>query len=115
MKNEEFDYLVSLPLVLHIPLLHAFVVHAGILPLDPRHSVTSLRQPLSHVPSLETSETRRNVPVYESRESEVHDKVTREKLRSAQERAVLSDVPQNNEPWNLLNMRGIEKGSKITK
>ncbi|EED79996.1 predicted protein [Postia placenta Mad-698-R] len=41
--------------------------------------------------------------------------VTRERLRAAQERAILHDVPDNRDPWVLLNMRGVRKSGKVTR
>ncbi|KAH8112635.1 Metallo-dependent phosphatase [Phellopilus nigrolimitatus] len=100
MSTSEYAYLLALPLVLHIPPLHAFIVHAGILPLDPRRSVTSLHQPLAHVPSTsEYTDNNNNVS----------------QLRMSQERAVLADVSQNTDPWVLLNMRSILKDNTISK
>jgi hypothetical protein len=52
MSNEHYNYLLSLPLVLHLASLHTHVVHAGLLPLDPTRSAKSGKQPLSHLPSL---------------------------------------------------------------
>lgn len=96
LSRIQYDYLRSLPLVLHIPSLHAFVAHAGILPFDPRRSVTWQHQPLAHLPG-----------------GVVDGNVTL--LRMAQEHAVLEEVPQNNDPWALLNMRNILKDGTITR
>jgi hypothetical protein len=52
MTNEQYEYLLSLPLVLHIPTLHTMVVHAGLLPANPQKSLTSRHQPLAHIPVL---------------------------------------------------------------
>jgi hypothetical protein len=52
LSDEHYRYLLSLPLVLHLPSLHAHVVHAGLLPLDPTRSPKSGKQPLSHLPLL---------------------------------------------------------------
>lgn len=95
LSGVQYDYLRSLPLVLHIPSLHTFVAHAGVLPFDPQRSVTS-RQPLAHAPEGISDN---NVPL----------------MRIAQERAVLKDVPQNNDPWTLVNTRIILKGGTISR
>ncbi|EJD07132.1 Metallo-dependent phosphatase [Fomitiporia mediterranea MF3/22] len=99
MSPDQATYLRSLPLVLHIPHLHAFVLHAGLLPLDPRRSPTSDRQPLAHVPE-------------DNSDSENDEE---QRLRKKQEEAVLSDIPQNRDPWNILNIRSILKDNTITK
>ncbi|PAV16397.1 Metallo-dependent phosphatase [Pyrrhoderma noxium] len=87
LSDAQFEYLLSLPLVLHVPFLHTFFVHAGLLPLDPRHGINSKHQPLAHLPLL----------------------------NPAQELAVLNDIPQNVKPWNLLNMRSILEDNTLTK
>lgn len=115
MTDEQYKYLISLPLVLHIPLLHTFVVHAGLLAADPTRNITSLRQPLSHAPDLHNSLERRYPFPHQVRVAAVHDKATRERLRVEQELAILSDVPQNRDPWTVLNIRGIVEGGGITK
>lgn len=92
MSDEEYKYLLSLPLALHIPSAHTFVVHAGILPHDPTLKWWDTRQPLAKVPRTGNRNT----------------------MRKRQELAVLEQVPQNRDPWVLLNMRSI-KGSKVTK
>lgn len=50
MTEAQFEYLVSLPLVLHLPSLHTMIVHAGLLPVDPTEPLNSKDQPLSRVP-----------------------------------------------------------------
>ena len=102
MSAYEYAYLLSLPLVLHIPELHTFVVHAGVLPLDPHRSVTSSRQPLAHVP-----ERIRDVNIEGNKEVTI--------LRHAQERAVLADIPQNSDPWVILNIRGLLGDNSVTR
>ena len=139
MTREEYLYLLNLPLVLHIPSLHTFVVHAGVLPYDPHHSISSIRQPLAHIPK------KLNVPPpkppathigYESNpsfyvraetddsalESESdgettnkHPKRNTTALRTAQELSVLADVQQNWNPWMLMNIRGVTKDGDATK
>lgn len=103
MAAGHYAYLLSLPLVLHIPTLHTFVVHAGLLPLDPNRSVTSGRQPLAHIPAPPSVSTEaasnKNISV----------------LRRAQEAAILTDIPQNIDPWVVLNMRSIRSDNSVTK
>ena len=106
MSAEQAAYLRSLPLVLHIPRLHSFVVHAGLLPLDPRRSPTSGRQPLSHLPRGKKGGER------EEGEKDT-DYINR--LRTLQEESMLQEIPQNEDPWVLQNMRSILKDHTITK
>ena len=100
MSDEQASYLSSLPLVMHIPRLHAFVVHAGLLPLDPRRSATSDKQPLARVPEGKNKGKKEEV---------------RERLRHTQEVTILDDVPQNNDAWNVMNIRSILKDNSISK
>ena len=98
LGKREYEYLLSLPLVLHIPAIHTFTVHAGLLASDVSRSATDRRQPLAHHPK----------PLGLS--SPAYDEDT---LRFWQESALLSDIPQNNEPWVTLNMRSILKDHTI--
>ncbi|VDC04774.1 unnamed protein product [Peniophora sp. CBMAI 1063] len=82
-----YDYLRSLPLILHIPSEHAFVVHAGMLPYDITKKIDGNRQPLARLPRV--------------RGGDVGE------MREKQEVGVLERVPQNGEPWALLNMRNV--------
>ena len=107
MTDAQYKYLLSLPLVLHVPSLHSFVLHAGLLPLDPRRSVTSERQPLSHIPHSSTSQDIGVTSAFKARNISV--------LRTAQEHSLLTDVPQNTEPWNILNVRGVLDSGKVTR
>ncbi|KAG9102477.1 hypothetical protein FRC06_001984 [Ceratobasidium sp. 370] len=96
LKPNEYQYLLDLPTALHIPSLHTIVVHAGILPMDPRRKMLSRHQPLSHPPKSKHNETE---PV----------------LRTIQERALLSDIPQNADPWAKLNMRSILENGEVSR
>lgn len=129
MTPEQASYLMSLPLVLHVPHLHLFVVHGGLLPSDPRLPPTDRRQPLAHAPGaaladssgytapprvqhLLHEETPRDVSASRKPGSErraAHD------LRTRQETALLTDVPQNRDAWVLLNMRSVTRKHKVTR
>ena len=98
MNKKEYEYLISLPLVLHIPTAHTFIVHAGLLPSDPSRDPYYHRQPLSHMPILSSS----------SNSSE-------DQLRLVQELSLLTQIPQNTDPWNKLNIRSITKSRQVTK
>ncbi|KAJ7903490.1 Metallo-dependent phosphatase-like protein, partial [Mycena olivaceomarginata] len=105
MSDAEYRYLLSLPLVLHVPTAHTFIAHAGVLPSDPRYAPYHRRQPLARIPVLPHGVK--------------HDKTSPEKtlplLRRLQETAVLTDVPQNTDPWVTLNMRGVLADHSVTR
>jgi hypothetical protein len=99
MSKSDYEYLLSLPLVLHLPSEHTFLVHAGLLPYDPTLSITSKRQPLSHLPRIPSRLLKGSIPA----------------LRNAQELAILEDVKQNTNPWVVLNMRNLRKNNKVSR
>ena len=105
----------SLPLVLHIPHLHFFVAHAGILPSDPRLPPTDPAQPLAHPPILSRNpESEENKPIQSRLQAHLsslapHSRQNLEALRRLQEGSILTDVPQNRDPWVILNMRSVTK------
>lgn len=101
MSTEQATFLKSLPLILHMPAMHAYVVHAGILPSNPRLEPTDLRQPLTHLPAV--------------RDSQDQSKVSEDTLRALQEQTVLDEIPQNQDPWVVLNMRGVLNSGKVTR
>ena len=99
MSRKHYDYILSLPLVLHIPSLHTFVVHAGLLPHNPHKSLSDPTQPLiaasdSFIADVDTA-------------------------RMAEELSILLDVPQNADPWTLMNMRSVythgQKKGRVSK
>lgn len=75
MTDEQYRYLLSLPLVLHVTSLHVMIVHGGILPVDPTRPVTSSHQPLSRIPVLTKS-----------------SKASENEMRTAQEVAVVTEM-----------------------
>ncbi|KAI0001522.1 Metallo-dependent phosphatase-like protein [Russula compacta] len=99
MSKSDYEYLLSLPLVLHLPSEHAFLVHAGLLPYDPTRSITSKRQPLTHLPKIPLGLLENPIPA----------------LRTAQELAILDDIKQNTDPWVVLNMRNLLKDNTISR
>ena len=100
LEQHEYEYLLSLPLVLHIPSIHTFTAHAGILASDISRSATNRKQPLAHRPSP--------LRFFSPAPNETT-------LRLWQESAILNDVPQNNDPWVTLNMKSISKTKGITR
>ncbi|KAH9939507.1 Metallo-dependent phosphatase-like protein [Amylocystis lapponica] len=135
LTREEAEYLYSLPLVLHAPSLHMFVVHAGLLPSDPKRTPTDARQPLAHTPDIEAPEVPDDFEseydaglesdgilgyddsqdVLLRRADAAYSKVLEEQLRTAQEKALLRDISDNRVPWVLLNMRGVRRKGKVTR
>lgn len=87
-----FEYLSSLPLVLHSPTSHVVFVHAGLLSSHPKLQASNPKQPLSHWPPVDDQ----------------HDVA---KLRSQQELAVLVEIPENKDPWTVTNIKSVtDKG-----
>jgi hypothetical protein len=99
MSKSDYEYLLSLPLVLHLPSEHTFLVHAGLLPYDPTLSITSKRQPLSHWPRIPSQILKGSILA----------------LRNAQELAILEDIKQNTNPWVVLNMRNLRKDNTVSR
>jgi hypothetical protein len=99
MSKSDYRYLLSLPLVLHVPSEHAFLVHAGLLPYDPTLSLTSKRQPLAHLPKLRSADLGGSVAT----------------LRNAQELAILDDIKQNRNPWVVLNIRNLRNDNTVSR
>ena len=97
MSDTGFQYLLDLPLRLYIPSAHVFIVHAGLLPSDPKYPYYDETQPLARMPKLEGVDTK-------------HETSKVEGLRNLQEISLLKLIPQNMVPWVLLNMRSVWKG-----
>ncbi|KXN84712.1 hypothetical protein AN958_12139 [Leucoagaricus sp. SymC.cos] len=102
LTGAQAAYLISLPLKLHIPSAHTFVVHAGLLPYDVRYDYENKRQPLARVPRLGLTS-----PSNSEEKTQV--------LRNLQELAILLRVPQNTSPWVNLNMRSVRKNNVISR
>lgn len=73
--------------------MHSFVVHAGLLPANPLKSSDDAAQPLVQYANITTAQ-----PALASRNSE--------------ELSILYDVPQNQVPWNLINIRSVRDKGK---
>ncbi|KAF9267792.1 Metallo-dependent phosphatase [Marasmius fiardii PR-910] len=100
MSDEDYQYMVSRPLRIHVPSAHAFIVHAGVLASDPKHDPWDERQPLATIPSSTDFES---------------EALPDNTLRRLQELAILTKVPPNLDPWVTLNMRGVKKGGEVTR
>jgi hypothetical protein len=99
MSINQFYYLLSLPLAIHLPSLHSFVVHAGLLPSDPTKHMFDPSQPL--VASAESPNS----------DLAAH--------RLSEELSILNNVKQNQDPYTLIEMRSVhthgKKAGKVTK
>ncbi|KAI0833383.1 hypothetical protein BC628DRAFT_15758 [Trametes gibbosa] len=134
MKPEHARFLFSLPLVIHVPSEHFFLVHAGLLPSDPRRPSDDKRQPLAHLPSSDDITPHEEDAQYDytllnvgPQQGVIHSEGAGssasanftdneiEEMRAIQERAVLHDVPHNRDPWVVLNIRGVRKSGKATR
>ncbi|CAG7852860.1 SubName: Full=Uncharacterized protein {ECO:0000313/EMBL:CCA72927.1} [Serendipita indica DSM 11827] len=132
MKAHEADYISNLPLVIHVPSYHLFFVHAGLLPLNPTIPLNSKHQPLSHVPgslrqksdhqhraarqvgSIDNLEDRGLAGSdHLSRKGHHRDPKNARDLRTLQEEMILSGIPQNTIPFNVLNMRSLQRNEPV--
>ena len=95
MGKKEYDYLVSLPLALHIPSIHSVVVHAGLLARDPTKKADAADQPFSNL----FDEDDAGSPL----------------SRHEAELAVFTKIKQNRRPYTLMNIRSVLKSGKVTK
>ena len=89
MTPEHYEYLLQLPLVLHLPTLNTIVAHAGLLPYDSTVSPDALSQPLI------------------AANASVSITSTTEEL------SILLDVPQNTDPLTLTTMRNVNDGKPV--
>lgn len=102
MSNKEYEYMLNLPLFVHLQPLHFVLVHAGLLPSDPSLPLTSRRQPLSKRPSKSFSDDDEIDPTG-------GETIEIESLRTVQELRVINNIPQNRDPFTPLNMRTLVK------
>lgn len=106
LPQKDYEYFLSLPLTLHIPQLHTYIVHAGLLPwsdlLSTSTSASSEIRPAhrfnSSSPSLFVPKTLLEQSI----------------LSSDPERSILL-VKQNRDPFTLLNVRTVKKDGTPTK
>lgn len=91
LSSANYKFLLSMPLVLHIPDLTAMVVHAGILPYDTT----------KHVDARSASDRERNAGDISNSHGDPL--------------AFFAKVPQNQVPYHLLNIRSITKKGEPTK
>lgn len=99
LAKEDYQYLVDLPLTLHLPSLHSIVVHAGLLARDPTKKATAEDQPYASAIAAGLS-------------PETGDNAL---TRAQSEIALLQTIPQNRDPYTLLNIRSVLKDGEVTK
>ncbi|KAI0690174.1 Metallo-dependent phosphatase-like protein [Cytidiella melzeri] len=131
MEDEQAEWLMKeVPLVNWVRSLHAFVAHAGVLPGDPTLDMDDRRQPLARVPR-EVGEGRvrgedgKKFPVRSqgqrplrlSKPTSLNASAGMDipSLRRLQEQAILTRVPQNTDPWVVLNMRSVMDDGDVTR
>lgn len=124
MAEEHASYLNSLPVVVHIPQLHMFVAHAGLLPSDPKLDPTDRKQPLAHIPVLASSASGSylhsqdplgSIVVSSDEVASLRPSTNESALRLAQETALLTDIPSNRDAWSVQNMRSVRKSGKVSR
>lgn len=94
MNEEQATWLQSSPSALHIPSLHTFVVHAGLLPTNVTRPLHATGQPLAVTPRGRTEN----------------------ELRSTQEASVLDGegIPRNAELWTRTRLRSVRWNSTLS-
>lgn len=133
MTTQQAAFLNSLPLVHHVPHLHFFVAHAGLLPYNPRLAMDDPTQPLArppryvHLPSSnqgspehadsdDDDEKKEEIDFAPDVQQDILERRDiSSDLREQQESSILSDIKQNRDPWVILNMRGVKKNGKVTR
>ncbi|TFK45831.1 Metallo-dependent phosphatase [Heliocybe sulcata] len=105
MTQEHYEYMLSLPLILHIPSQHMYIAHGGLLPYNPKRPVDHPKQPLAHLPTLISRIVGSLSTV----------RLDEEAMRVAQEVELLKEVPQNTDPWVVLNIRDVKDSGKISR
>lgn len=86
-------------MTLHLPSLHSIVVHAGLLARDPTKKATAEDQPYASAIAAGLS-------------PETGDNAL---TRAQSEIALLQTIPQNRDPYTLLNIRSVLKDGEVTK
>ncbi|KAJ9105804.1 hypothetical protein QFC19_003372 [Naganishia cerealis] len=99
LSKENYQYLVDLPLTLHLPSVHSIVVHAGLLARDPTKKATSKDQPYAAAIASGVTDTAQPGSL----------------TRAQAEVALLRTIPQNRDPYTLLNIRSVLKDGETTK
>ncbi|KAI0091218.1 hypothetical protein BDY19DRAFT_1033480 [Irpex rosettiformis] len=143
MDREEAEWLMKdVPLVNWVSGLHTFVVHAGVLPGDPTLREDDERQPLARIPDYRQPANSAQVKSSIGRAEVIDQKIAGytnaqeplgpglsmsdvngsadpssnvTALRRLQERNILTEVPQNTDPWVVLNMRSVKKNGKVSR
>jgi len=139
MSQKSADWLAKRSMTLHIRSLHAYVVHAGLLPWtipknkgkkkvhtqnDKDEDTVDFLQDLDFsnefdigpdTPLLESSNATEFVPVSTATDTNVSPSASKSKNRDFDPEIAILTVPLNRKPFTLLEMRGIKKNGKVTK
>jgi hypothetical protein len=73
MFPADFAWLRDIPTALHLPDLHAFVVHAGLVPYGPMKPRRAVGQPLAFVPALYESQKHERLHGVQTRADSMED------------------------------------------
>ncbi|TFK75219.1 Metallo-dependent phosphatase [Pluteus cervinus] len=93
MTVQDYEYLIRLPLKIHVPSANAFIIHAGLLSSDPKYPPDHHKQPLARRPIVpRPREGIENIPL----------------MRRRQESRILTEVEPNTDPYINLNLRSIQ-------
>jgi hypothetical protein len=103
LRHDQFEWLRQTPSAIHVPDLHTFVVHAGLLPTDVTRPMRATGQPLATTPRGRTEDLKRR-----AQEDEVLDGKgiranrelwTRTRLRSVRANKTLSSKREEGTYW----------------
>lgn len=82
-----------------MPSLHTLTVHAGLLPSSPLRAASDPAQPLVAAAS--------NLSAWSTASADALSSAEVDQLRADEELALLRDIPVNQAPWTLLNVRSV--------
>lgn len=122
LSQSSFEWYADLPLTLHIPSLHSFIVHAGMLPMSTRtRSIDVLDGPdaMDDGPAFEGDQVEADLDLDSQLNSLdpayfTPSKNVRKALEASASKSILL-VKQNRDPYTLIEMRGVKKGGKPSK
>jgi hypothetical protein len=104
LPHKDYEWLLGLPLTLHVRSLHTYFVHAGLLPEPDSNKGRKGRGTDADLPLERSTDPTEFVP----------EPPIESQLAKSAEGAVLL-VEQNRKAYNLLNMRGVKKNGQPTK
>ena len=115
LSGDAYKWLCSLPLTLHIRPLHAYVVHAGLLPWSvPRSGRIQAEDSGLSSSSHREPTTNETLASLDPDQFTPESDQTTEAILNSDEKSVLM-VQQNRDPYTLIEMRGVRKHGRPTK